>query len=470
MPYEGERIHLITGKLAEPAVRSIVDALSRELGFHYVVECLPITVAALMTSKWLLRQWQPPEGATRVLLPGYLADQLDAVRAQWRIPVDCGPKDIRDLPSYFGMKPRRGEDYGQYSIEILAEINHAPRLSTKELLKEARQLREDGADVIDLGCSPGERWRDVAASVRCLREEGMRVSIDTFDPWEAGEATKAGACLVLSVNQTNRQAAVDWGCEVVIVPDDVKAGLDSLSETAQFLESRGVRFRLDPVLEPIGCGFAASLQRYHQARQRWPEAAMMMGIGNLTELTDCDSAGINTLLLGYCAELRIDSVLTTQVINWAKTSARECDLARRLVHYSVTMGIPPKHLEPRLVMLRDPEVHQYPAGTIDHLARSIKDNNYRILVDASEIHLFSAGVHLRGTDPFELMERLMAFPQSKGLDPSHAFYLGFELSKALTALTLGKQYEQDEALNWGMHTRPETHHRLARKKTGPRIT
>ena len=57
------------------------------------------------------------------------------------------------------------------------------------------------------------------------------------------------------------------------------------------LAAAGVRLRIDPVLEPIGFGFAASLGRYLQVRERYPDAEMMMGIGNLTELTDADSAG-----------------------------------------------------------------------------------------------------------------------------------------------------------------------------------
>ena len=82
----------------------------------------------------------------------------------------------------------------------------------------------------------------------------------------------------------------------------------------------------------------------------------MMGVGNLTELTDVDSAGVNTLLVGFCQELAIRSVLTTAVINWARSSVREIDLARRLVYHAVTRQTLPKHLEPRLVMLRDPKV------------------------------------------------------------------------------------------------------------------
>ena len=129
--------------------------------------------------------------------------------------------------------------------------------------------------------------------------------------------------------------APDWGVEVVAIPDQ-PGSLDGLDQTIEFLAERGVPFRIDPILEPIGFGFAASLDRYFEVRRRYPEAAMMMGVGNLTELTDVDSAGVNTVLVGFCQELKIRSVLTTAVINWARSSVRELDLARRLVHHAVT--------------------------------------------------------------------------------------------------------------------------------------
>src|SRR4029079_6030883 len=99
---------------------------------------------------------------------------------------------------------------------------------------------------------------------------------------------------------------------------------------------------------------------------------------NLTELTDADSAAINVVLLGFCEELGIRSVLTTQVINWARSSVRECDLARRLVHHSIHHRVLQKHLKPRLVMLRDPSVIEPPAEDLDRLASEIKDSNYRV--------------------------------------------------------------------------------------------
>ena len=167
-------------------------------------------------------------------------------------------------------------------------------------------------------------------AVKAIVDQGMRVSIDSLQPKEIKWATDAGAELVLSVNQTNREFAADWGAEVVVIPDDF-SDMTTLLDTVNYLTRKKVAYRVDPILEPIGFGFANSLERYLNIRKEMPDCEIMMGIGNLTELTDCDSAGINTMLLGFCQELGIRSVLTTQVINWAQSSVKECDLARRLV-------------------------------------------------------------------------------------------------------------------------------------------
>ena len=251
-----------------------------------------------------------------------------------------------------------------------------------------------------------------------------------------------------------------WGCEVVAIPDDPKT-LAGLDETISRLLDESVPYRIDPILEPIGFGFAGSLGRYLATREKYPESELMMGIGNLTELTDCDSAGINVLLLGFCQEVGIRSVLTTQVINWARTSVRECDLARRLMHYAVTRGELPKHTEPNLVMLRDAVIYEDEIDTLTELAKEIRDRNYRLYAQSGQIHAISRGLHESSHDPFLLFEQIMR-QRPETIDASHAFYLGFEMCKAMTALQLGKQYRQDESLDWGMLTVNEESHRLRR--------
>ncbi len=456
-----EHIHFVTGKLAEPSLRRVLEKLAPQVGFDYSVSVMGITVAALMTTDWLARRMAVPDDANRVLIPGYCLGDLAVLESALGLPVELGPKDLRDLPEHFGHAVP--ESFGDCDIEILAEINHAPRLTLDAILQEAQQLRNDGADVIDLGCNPGETWRGAADCVRALRDQGHRVSIDSYNPDEIEPAALAGAELVLSVNAENREHAADWGCEVVAVPD-APGSLDGLQETIDHLAQTGVPLRVDPILEPIGFGFAASLDRYGQARRLWPEAEMMMGVGNLTELTEVDSAGVNVLLLAFCQELGIRSILTTQVINWARSAVRECDFARRLVYHAVQHRTLPKHLDRSLVMLRDAKTPRRGAEELRELAEKIKDHNYRIFVEDDGLHLISGGLHLTSTDPFEILDALVK-TAPKNLDAGHAFYLGYEMAKAKTALTLGKNYRQDESLDWGFLTEDETSHRDRRRKT-----
>ena len=457
-----EHIHFVTGRLAEQSLRRIVGQLASQADFAYSIQVLNITVAALMTPAWIASRLHIEETTDRVILPGYCEGDLTPVEQATGRRVDRGPRDLRQLPEYFG-KEAMGDEYGASTIEILAEINHCPRLSLREILDEAALLRAAGADVIDVGCDLGPPWSGVGDVVSALVAEGHRVSIDSLNPEEIAPAVRAGAELVLSVNRSNRDAAADWGCEVVAVPDTPSES-SSLDETIDHLQRASVPFRIDPVLEPIGFGFAESISRYLDVRRRYPEADMMMGIGNLTELTDVDSAGVNVILLGFCEELGIRSVLTTQVINWARTSVQECDLARRLVHYAVSQHALPKHVEPRLITLRDQRVLPEDRDDLDLFAAQLKDNNYRIFVCDSEVHIVSAGLHLSDADPFSLFQQLLE-TRPTNLDPSHAFYLGYEMCKAATATTLSKQYRQDESLDWGYLTKAEKHHRLSRARS-----
>ena len=150
-------------------------------------------------------------------------------------------------------------------------------------------------------------------------------------------------------------------------------------------------------------------------------------------------------------------MLTTAVINWARSSVRELDLARRLVYHAVDPAHAAQAPRARLVMLRDPKVARFGAENLAELASGgSSDPNWRIFAEDGLIHAMNNGIFLCDTDPFVLFDRM-------GVDdPSHAFYLGYEMMKAMTALTLGKNYRQDQALDWGFLTEPEVSHRRAR--------
>jgi dihydropteroate synthase-like protein len=275
--------------------------------------------------------------------------------------------------------------------------------------------------------------------------------VDIFDPVEIRTAVEAGAELVLSVNSTNLDVARDLqgtGARAVAIPDFGQS-IDTLPVTLEALERWNVQYLIDPVIEPIGFGFMASLERYAEVHRRYPDTPQLMGVGNLTELTSADSTGVNALLLAVCQETGVRAVLTTEVIPWARGAVREIDIARRLMHYAVRHRTLPQGVDDRLVTVKDPVILAYDEAELRRLHRQVKDPNFRIFTDRDTITVFNDEIFVRGTDIQEIFSRL-------GVDDaSHAFYLGRELMKARLAITLGKTYRQEGALSWGYLTPPD---------------
>ncbi len=443
-----ERVLFVTGKLAEPALRRTLAEMRPP--FAADVAVMKITVAALMTTPWIARFLEVPPGTDLVLIPGLCEGDPGVIAERVGTRVEKGPKDLREIPRYFG-RAAAAPEYGAYSIEILAEINNAPKLSRDEIRRAAEAYRASGADVIDLGCTPGLPFPGLADVVRELRGAGFRVSVDSFDPDEIRTAVEAGAELVLSVNGSNLEVARELagtGARVVVIPD-FGAGLDTLDRNVERLEAWGVPYLIDPVIEPIGFGFMASLVRYAEVHRRYPQAGQLMGVGNLTELTAADSTGVNAVLMAIAEEVGVRAVLTTEVIPWARGAVKELDIARRLMHYAVTQKRVPKGVDDRLLTVKDPEILAYSEAELRELQAAVTDPNFRIFTDRDTITVFNNELFVRGTDIQEIFAQL-------GVDEAtHAFYLGRELMKAKIAITLGKTYRQEGSLAWGYLTPPD---------------
>ena len=445
---EGQHLLFVTGRLAECSLREVVTELSQEIGFQFEIVVPGVQVAALLHTDLLLRRLQIESHVDRVILPGWCRGDLQVLEERFRKPFERGPKDLFDLPEFFGQGRRKQDELTEYSIEIIAEINHATLMPVNEVVAECKDLAAVGANMIDVGCVPGESSVRVGELVAAIRDLGLRASIDSFDRQEVEQAVHEGAELVLSCNHSNLDWVSQLDTEVVAIPDRPD-DLNSLDDIIEHLTKKGTSFRVDPIIEPIGMGFTASLQRYMSVRQRYPEVEMMMGTGNITELTEVDSAGVNMLLAAICEELRIHSVLTTQVINWCRTSVAELDVARRMVHYSVANQTIPKNLMTGLLTLRDARLVRQSPEALHSLAEALTDSNFRIYAEQGGLHLMNSEGHWSGGDVFQLFSRAMA-SQTKSVDASHAFYLGYELARAEISRQLGRNYTQDEPMDWGV--------------------
>ena len=172
---------------------------------------------------------------------------------------------------------------------------------------------------------------------------------------------------------------------------------------------------------------------------------MLMGTGNLTELTDADSSGVTALL-------RASARSSRSATCWSSMSARTRSARSR----STTR--PPHHVcrAPRRARCRaaitpgccrstTASLSPQRSADIEALAAEVRDANFRIMTAEDGIHVFN------GRGPRVAQDAFALFPGSASRqDGAHAFYLGAELTKAEIAWRLGKRYAQDEPLAWGV--------------------
>ena len=438
-----EHLLFLTGKLAEKQLRNILEKMQPD--FTYTVHQLGIKVAALMTADMIARRLQDTFGADRIIVPGRCRGDLEALSKDLGLPVVRGPEELKDLPHYFG-KAAQKPDLSRYNVKIFAEIVDAPNVTVDEVLKRAQYYKSVGADVIDIGCLPSTDFPHMEDIIHTLKQAGFTVSIDSLEADDLLRGGKAGADYMLSLHENTLWIADEVAATPILIPEKHE-DLASLDRAIEIMQAKNRDFIVDPILDPLHFGFTDSVVRYHTVRKKHPTIEMMMGVGNITELTHADTAGMNALLLGMCSELNINSILATQVSKHACRAVKEADLARRIMYAAKQQDTLPKHIDTGLMALHEVSPFPYSYEEIKDLAGQIKDPNYRVQVSPEGIHIFNRDGLYSAVDPFELYPKLKV-----ETDGGHAFYLGVELARAEIAWQLGKRFTQDQSLTWGCAT------------------
>lgn len=445
-----EHILFLTGHLALPSLQRVLAGIENA-PFTWELRDVGVQVAALMTADLIRRRVPVPAHASgdgtaqpdRIIVPGRCRGDLAALSAHYGMPVLRGPEELKDLPQFF-QRAAKPVDLSRYDVAIFAEIVDAPRLTVDAIVARGQVLAADGANVIDLGCLPETPFAHLEDAVRALKAAGLAVSVDSLDTAELLRGGRAGADYLLSLTSDTLWLAEEVAATPVLIPRE-PADEASLYAAIDALQARGRAFLADAILDPIPFGLVASIARYHRLRQRYPQVAIMMGVGNVTELTEADTSGINAVLLGMAAELQAAAVLTTQVSAHAHRAVREADVARRLMHAAVRQQSLPKGITDALMTVHAKHPHPDTAQEIAATAAQVRDPNFRIQVSAEGVHVYNRDGHRIAQDAFSLWPQL-------GLqdDAAHAFYMGVELAHAHTAWRLGKRYVQDQPLDWGV--------------------
>ncbi|MEW5963450.1 MAG: DUF6513 domain-containing protein [Pseudomonadota bacterium] len=437
-----ESILFLTGRLAEPRLEATVAALGLG-GSAWRIDNLGIKVAALMTEAIVKNRLARPLRAARVIVPGRARMNLASLSDHFGVPFERGPDEIVDLPEYFG-HGGRPPDLSRHDTRILAEIVEAPLVSVEEIVARGLALAAAGADVIDIGCQPDTPFPHLGETIAALRRAGLAVSVDSGDMDELRLGARAGADLVLSLDEDSLDVVAGTRAVPVLVAKP-HGDLASLVRAVERAEAKGIAHLADPILDPIHFGFMASLERYAAFRRMRPATEMLMGTGNLTELTDADSQGVTAMLLGICSELAIRNVLVVQVSPHTRRTVQEHDAARRLMFRARADQSLPKGLGGGLLSLHDLRPFPLAPREIEEAAAAVRDANFRIVAGEDGVHVYNREGHHVSTHPFDLYPRL-----GVEADGAHAFYLGYEIARAETAWRLAKRYVQDAPLEWGV--------------------
>jgi len=287
----------------------------------------------------------------------------------------------------------------------------------------------------------------LAESIQALKQQGLSVSVDSLNTDDLLAAGHAGADYLLSLTEKTLWIAQEVASTPVLIPAKPHS-LPSLYRAIEGCIKLGKPFLADAILDPIHFGLTDSIVRYHRLRKKYPDIEIMMGIGNLTELTDADTTGINALLFGMISELNINAVLATSVSTHAVNAIAEADIARRTMFAAKRDERLPRGYSNGLLGLHDKRPFTYSAEEINEIASQIKDPSFRIQVSEQGLHVYNRDGIYEALDPFVLYPHLKVDD-----DASHAFYLGVELARAQIAWQLGKRYAQDQELEWGVSTK-----------------
>jgi dihydropteroate synthase-like protein len=330
---------------------------------------------------------------------------------------------------------------GRSRMKVLAEIMDAHRCGN--LRERVESCFSSGADIVDLGFGFDATPADVTRVFSALDRIDRPLAADTQDP-ALIRAALVRADIILSLHEENipliGKDVARAGAAAVIVP-----GTGTLSKNIALAKRAGIRCIIaDPLLRPAGSGLVASLENFKKGQ--YP---LFFGAGNVAELLDADSPGVNALLAGMAMELGAAIIFTSEHSDKTRGSVREMRRAAEMMVLAQDRPYP-KDLGIDLLVLKEKRRRREPPLEYETvtLAKKMPDDigydpkgNFRIGIEGDRIVAVIHGKAVQGMRWQDILYTILSQGDVSLLD--HAGYLGRELYKAELAIRYGRSFEQD---------------------------
>jgi len=483
------KILAITGKKAEKAVRESVGQYADLLVCN-------IKVASFITPKILRKRLGETDinikNYDMILIPGLIKASFEELEEDLRMPIRLGPKNAYDLryilpeadriefskevPACELLKNVRREEAereilnleksaksafklkelkigGSSRMKVLAEIVGADKYEREDLSIKIRDYLREGADMIDLGISMDADVDDVERSIDVALGFDLPFSIDTSVP----EFLLSGcgrADMLLSANKEildgigEKIAEADSAVTIIAEEDS------DLDENLNLARELGIKkIVADPILNHVGEGLVASLERYKKIREKFKDIPLFFGVGNVSELIDADSVGVNAILSGLASELNADILFTPEYSQKCFGSIYELRRASEMMFLSENRGMPPKDLGIDLLLFKEKRKRMDFFQTTKIVAAKEKKEwkidplgGFLINVKDGWIYAIHRRCTILGKGAKEIMDTIIE--KDLASSKEHIAYLGRELMKAEICMKLGRSYLQDEEFEY----------------------
>jgi dihydropteroate synthase-like protein len=330
---------------------------------------------------------------------------------------------------------------GGSRIKVLAEVMDAHRCDNIRDVVE--HSFGSGADIVDLGFGFDATPEEVSRVFSLLDDIDRPLAVDSQQP-DLIRSALVRADIVLSLQEANIPAVgsyvADAGAAAVIVP-----GNSTLKKNLALAESAGIECIIaDPLLQPVGSGLVTSLKHYKDTG--YP---LFFGAGNVVELLDADSIGVNALLAGMAYEVGASIIFTSEHSDKTRGSIREMRRATEMMSLCTDRPYP-KDLGIDLLVVKEKRKRREPPLDYDTKITAKKmptdiildpKGNFRIGIEGDHIIAVIHGKAVQGKHWQDVLYTILGQGDVSLLD--HAAYLGRELYKAELAIRYGRSFEQD---------------------------